>query len=151
MTVVRLPQPQDPQASTWRASELRHLEAIFAAYACRGEASEWAVGCTDFGAPQFYLLGPAADRDCVLCITRVGRLYVLEDGRGNLLSEDARLQTLAAKATRAAARRGGVFVLLGLVSTWYALRRTLEQKLEPILVEPVEMLSHIAPQLATLA
>jgi hypothetical protein len=148
MSVVSLHRKQ--VAAGWRPAELRQLEAVFAAYACRGEASEWAVGATELGAPQFYLLGPAPDHDCLLCISRLDRLYVLEDGKGKLLAEESALSTLVARVTRAAARRGGT-VVAGLVYAWHATRRAVEEKLEPLLAEPVEVLSHIAPQIAVLA
>jgi hypothetical protein len=34
---------------------------------------------------------------------------------------------------------------------WFALRETFEEKIEPALAEPIEMLSLVAPQFAALA
>ena len=42
----------------------------------------WDVGVTEIGDPQFYLLGPPPHEECILCISRLGRVYVLEDGAG---------------------------------------------------------------------
>ena len=37
-------------------------------------------GTTEHGDPQVYLIGPPPDYDCILSISRLGRLYVIEDG-----------------------------------------------------------------------
>jgi hypothetical protein len=34
---------------------------------------------------------------------------------------------------------------------WYAVREAFEEKIEPMLAEPVELLTHVAPQLAAFA
>jgi hypothetical protein len=62
-----------------------------------GGARRWDVGITEIGDPQFYLLGPPHD-ECILCISRLGRMYVLEDGHGQLLFEHNSLLVLAEQA-----------------------------------------------------
>ena len=42
-----------------------------------GQASGWELGETERGDPQLYLLGPAPEHDCILSISRLGRLYIL--------------------------------------------------------------------------
>jgi hypothetical protein len=151
MTVVRLPKLRAVEDNGWRAAELRQLQTIYAAYACQGAASEWAVGTTESGAPQFYLLGPGPDHDCVLCVSRVVRTYVLEDGRGALLAEESSLASVVSTAARVAPQGSATLLLASVVLGWQALRRFVEEKVEPLLAEPVELITHISPQLAALA
>ena len=53
------------------------------------------MGMTEVGDPQFYLLGRPPHDECILCISRLGRLYVLEDGHGQVLFEHNSLLVLA--------------------------------------------------------
>ena len=63
-----------------------------------GQPGGWDVGVTEIGDPQFYLLGPPPHDECILCISRLGRVYVLEDGAGTLLFEHNSLVVLAEQA-----------------------------------------------------
>jgi hypothetical protein len=105
---------------------------------------------TERGDPQLYLIGPAPEHDCILSISRIGRHYILEDGRGRVIFEHDNLVTLAERAA-AALRHKKQAVLAQLALAWCAMREFYEEKVEPALAEPMEVLSHIAPQLAALA
>ena len=81
MSIVEFPQRSFPASGAWSADELQQLIALFRA---EGETS-FATGTTEHGDPQFYLLGPAPEHDCVLCVSRLAQTYVLEDGEGRLI------------------------------------------------------------------
>src|SRR5438128_594674 len=70
----------------------------------------WDVGATEAGDQQFYLLRPAPEHECLLCVSRLAHGYVLEDGAGRLLGEAPSLHHFAEQAARAALRGGRSFV-----------------------------------------
>jgi hypothetical protein len=145
MSVVEFPRPARNSCRTWHHEEVQRLVALYSAHAASGEVAGWEIGATESEDPQFYLLGP--EHDCVLCVSRVGRIYVLEDGAGALITDDARLEPVIDKAAQALAMPKvsfGMRVLLSLC----AIRVTIEQKLEPFLAESTETLTRFAPQLA---
>ena len=114
-----------------------------------GAASGWDVGETECGDPQLYVARPGPEHDCILSISRLGRLYVLEDGNGQVIFEDGNLVTLAEQAS-AALRKKKHAILAQIAVAWCAAREFFEEKVEPMLAEPVEVLTHFAPQLAAL-
>ena len=59
MTVIAFTPKFESEANGWTAEERNQFEALYAARAHRGEASECAVEMTETGDPQFFLLGPA--------------------------------------------------------------------------------------------
>jgi hypothetical protein len=136
MSIVEFPH----RAGVWSSGELQQLLSLFSA-----EADSWAVGTTEQGDPQFYLLGPG--QECVLCVTRLAQAYVLEDGEGRLIGE-APIGRFAEFA-RAAVRGGRAFVAR-VTLAWLTIRLTIEEKLEPIFEESEELLARFAPQLAAL-
>ena len=99
MSIVEFPQRSFPASGAWSADELQQLIALFRA---DGETS-YATGTTEHGDPQFYLLGPAPEHECVLCVSRLAQTYVLEDGAGRLIGEAPALDGFA---DRGRARRG---------------------------------------------
>jgi hypothetical protein len=101
------------------------------------------------GDPQFYLLGPPHD-ECILCISRLGRLYVLEDGHGQLLFEHNSLLALAEQA-RVVLQKKKTQIVARVALVWCAVRETIEEKLDAVVVEGEELLAHCVPQLAALA
>ena len=151
MTVIPFPPHTLRGMRGWDQGELDALVEIFAAYAARGLAGRWDLGATECDDPQFYVLGPAPDEDCILSVSRVGRIYVLDDGAGRLLADDPSLDVISA-AAMARARRWKRVPLLGraLVALG-TMRLVIEEKLEPILFETEELLIRAAPQLAALA
>jgi hypothetical protein len=88
--------------------------------------------------------------ECILCISRLGRLYVLEDGAGQVLAEHNSLLVLAEQARRVLHKKRAQIV--GRVAVlWCAIRELFEEKLEPIVGESEELLTHLVPQLAAFA
>src|SRR5689334_13333633 len=108
MSVVEFPHRPAP-VSEWRRDELRELQELFHADAASAGIT-WDVGITEHGDPQFYVLGPAPDRECVLCVSRLAQGYVLEDGCGRLVGEAPSLDRFAEQAARAAVRGGRSFI-----------------------------------------
>ena len=150
MGVVAFPDLKRARTDGWNAGELQRLSSACAEAAGRGEASGWDVGATERGEPQFYVHGPAPDHDCILCISRLGRRYVIEDGRGRLVFEHDNLVRLAGQAT-VAMRRRRLSVMAQLAVCWCSLREFFDEKIEPLMAEPMELLAHVAPQLSILA
>ena len=111
-----------------------------------GDVSGWEVGTTEYGDPQLYLLGPAPDHDCILSISRLGRLYVLEDGKGQVLFENDNIM-LMAEQTCSALRKRKAEIVARLTVCWCAVREFFEEKVEPVLAEPMEVITHFAPHL----
>jgi hypothetical protein len=146
--VVAFHAPELP--SCWRQDELQQLIALHSACQDRRRDASWSVGKTELGDPQFYLVGEAPEIDCIMCVTRLGRVYVLEDGAGSVVAEDVRLERIAQEASKMLTRRRRLsFVarsLLGLC----AFRAVLDQKVEFMLAESMEHLSRLAPQLVAL-
>jgi len=130
----------------WRADELQQLVALADAAGQTREVT-WETGATERGDPQFYLLGPAPDHDCMLCVSRLAQGYVLQDGAGRLIGEAPSLDRFAEEAARAALRGGRSFVARAMLG-WITLRLTIEEKLEPIIEESEELLVRFAPQVA---
>jgi hypothetical protein len=150
MNVVKFPRAMTRTDEGWQSVELQPFLAVSANAIAAGEASGWDVGVTDNGDPQVFLLGPPPDYDCILCISRLGRLYVIEDGAGRVLFEHDNPMLLAEQATAALRRRKGAIVARVAIA-WCALREAFEEKTEAMMAEPMELLAHIAPQLAALA
>ena len=94
MTVIAFQSKVLQSDGPWRPAELKALVESLAPDSPHAGARHWDVGITEIGDPQFYLLG-APDDECILCISRLGRLYVLEDGAGKLLFEHNSLLALA--------------------------------------------------------
>jgi hypothetical protein len=150
MTVIAFAPKQRQQDGTWQGSELCRMQATFAAELASGEASGWEAAATEAGDPQFYLLGPPPDEACLLSISRLGRVYVLEDGTGHVLFEHCSLERLTERAV-AYLRDTKAGVIARALVVWAAVRQTFEEKLEPALAEGEDLLIHFAPQLAAIA
>ena len=149
MTVIAF-QPKVLQLDgPWRTGELNTIVERLAPESSRGGAWRWDVGITDIGDPQFYLLGHPHD-ECILCISRLGRLYVLEDGHGQLLFEHNSLLALAEQA-RVVLQKKKTQIVARVALVWCAVRETIEEKLDAVVVEGEELLAHYVPQLAALA
>jgi hypothetical protein len=152
MTVIAF--PSSPVAAAagavggWSALELRVMLEVLAPRLDRGEAGGWDVGRTERGDPQLYLLGASPGEDCILCFSRLGRLYVLEDGAGRVVAESCNLRLVAERARMWWQRPR---ITAPLVVLWCGLRELLEERIEPVLVESEELLTHLFPQLVALA
>lgn len=150
MTVVPFPAKRQREAGSWCPVELNQLVASLTPNLECGEASGWEVDVTEAGDPQFYLLGPAPDHDCILCVSRLGSLYVLEDGGGQVMFEHDSLLALAETA-KAALRTGKMRFIARVALIWCGVREACHEKFEAMLGESEELLIHWAPQLAGLA
>jgi hypothetical protein len=135
--------------SGWEAAELGLL-VKFATERARHCGGGWDAGVTEIGDPQFYLLDPAPRHECIMCVSRLGRTYVLEDGAGRLLFEHGRLGVLVERA-KALLQDKRSQIAARVTMLWCAARAALEEKLEPIVGESEELLMHVVPQLAALA
>jgi len=148
MNVVEFPGRWRPGG--WTAIELKQVVAGVGPSFERGEAVAWEVGVTETGDPQFYLIGPPPDHDCILCVSRLGPLYVLEDGSGRVLFEHASLRSLAETARSFLHARKAKFVARWAL-VWCAIREILAEKTEALLSGGEDFLVHFAPQIAALA
>jgi hypothetical protein len=150
MTVVKFPRRARPLPQGWQPEELRQVVGACAGAVSVGEASGWDVGATERGDPQLYLIGPPPDHECILCISRIGRRYVIEDGKGGLVFEHDNPMLLAEQAI-AALRRRKVAIVARIAIVWCAMRETLQEKTEAFAAESPELLSNICPQIVALA
>ena len=150
MKVVPFPRTPAPFPRGWQTNELTTLTEACAAAIPSGEISGWELGTTERGDPQLYLIGPAPEHDCILSISRLDRLYILEDGKGKVLYENYNITLLAEQIYRAL-RKGKAGIIARLTVCWCALREFFEEKIEPVLVEPIEVAIHFAPPFAALA
>jgi hypothetical protein len=137
-------------AGLWSQTELNTIVAALNVALASGNGREWEVGMTEKGDAQFYLLGPLPDQACELCISRIGRRYILEDGFGRLLFEHQSLALVALHA-KAAVRSTGWELVARAVLLWCTIRQTMNDKVEPLITESEEMLVYLAPQLAAFA
>jgi hypothetical protein len=144
MTVIAFPR-RLPGASGWRDDELRYLTTLTPA----GSGLSWETGATERGDPQFYVIGPAPDHDCLLCVSRLADGYVLQDGAGRLIGEALSLDRFAVEAARAA-MRGGRSFMARVTLLVCAIRLAIEEKVEPIFDETQELLVRFVPQVAAL-
>ena len=149
MNVVKFPPVALQATDGWQSAELQQFLAVSSGAIASGEASGWDVGVTERGDPQVFLVGPPPDYDCILSISRLGRLYVIEDGAGRVLFEHDNPMLLSEQAA-AALRRRKTAIIARVAVVWCALREAFEEKTEEIMAEPIELLTHIAPQLAAL-
>jgi hypothetical protein len=150
MNVVKFPPVAMQATDGWQSAELQQFLAVSSGALAAGEASSWDVGITERGDPQLFLIGPPPEYDCILSISRLGRLYVIEDGAGRVLFENNDPMLLAEQAI-AALRRRKMFIVARVAVVWGALREFFEEKTEAILGEPIELITRIVPQLAPLA
>lgn len=134
----------------WRPRELQQIVGALAPTMEQGRASGWEIGATEEGDPQFYLLGPGPEQACEICISRIGRTYVLEDGDGRLLLDTDNLALLAERAA-VALRRNRAQIAARVMLAWCVAKQVFHDRVEPLLAEGEDMLAHVAPQLAALA
>jgi hypothetical protein len=145
MSVVAFERKQN--GGVWSEKELSTLVAALCA--APGSGREWETGKTESGDAQFYLLGPLPDQVCELCVSRIGGRYILEDGSGRLLFEHRNLELLALHAKAAVPSTS--WLMVRAITLWCAIRNTIHEKLEPLLVEGEELFVQFVPQLAAFA
>lgn len=130
----------------WTETELNTIVTALHSALAPTNGRSWETGVTENGDTQFYLLGPQPDQSCELCLSRIGRLYVLEDGAGRLLFEHRNLDLVALHAR--AAVSSTPWLMVRAVVLWCAIRNTFHEKFGPVLVEGEELLVQVVPQLA---
>jgi len=150
MTVIAFDSKLPQRDGSWRAGELKAIMDSFAAQLSTGEAGGWDVGATEIGDPQFYLLGPPPHEDCILCISRLDRIYVLEDGAGRVLFEHNSVATLAERA-RSILQKKTAQIAVRATLLWCAVRETFKEKFDAMAGEGEELIVHFVPQLAAFA
>jgi hypothetical protein len=139
-----------PDAGLWSETELNTIVAALKVAIASGDGRGWETGMTEAGDPQFYLLGPLPEQACELCVSRIGRHYILEDGSGRLLFEHRSLPLVALHA-KAAVRSTRDWLVTRAVLLWCTVRQMFHDKVEPLLTESEELLVELAPQLTVLA
>jgi hypothetical protein len=145
MSVVAFERKQD--GGEWSEKELSTLVAALGA--AIGSGREWETGMTEQGDAQFYLLGPLPEQACELCVSRIGGRYILEDGSGRLLFEHRNLELVALHAKAAVPSTS--WLMVRAITLWCAIRNTIHEKVDPLLVEGEELLVQFVPQLAAFA
>jgi hypothetical protein len=149
MSVVAFERKQN--TGEWSEKELSTIVAALGAAIAPGTGREWETGVTENGDVQFYLLGLLPDQACELCISRIGRRYILEDGTGRLLFEHWNLELVALHAKAAVPSASRWRLMVRAITLWCAIRHTFHEKFEPLLVEGEELLVQFVPQLAAFA
>ena len=147
MSVVAFERKQD--SGEWSEKELSTLVAALGAAIAPGTGREWETGMTEKGDVQFYLLGPLPEQACELCVSRIERRYILDDGSGRLLFEHRNLDLVALHAKAAVPSTS--WLMVRAITLWCAIRSTIHEKAEPWLVEGEELLVQFVPQLAAFA
>ena len=112
-----LPQPQNG----WSSHELEELMRLYAAHAGRRKLT-WATAVTECDDPQFFLIGPEPEAECLTAISRVGERYVLEDGAAHVLCESRDLAEVAKRAQLSLQSRSRPSLLVRLLRFGRALR-----------------------------
>jgi len=147
MSVVAFERKQD--SGEWSDKELSALVAAFGAALAPGTGREWETGMTERGDAQFYLLSPLPDQACELCVSRIGRRYILEDGSGRLLFEHWNLELVGLHAKAAVPSTS--WLMVRAITLWCAIRNTMHERVEPLLLEGEELFVQFVPQLAAFA
>ena len=147
MSVVAFERKQD--AAVWTEMELNTIVAGLHTALAPSTGRTLETGATENGDAQFYLLGAEPEEACELCLSRIGRRYILEDGSGRLLFEHQNLDLVVLHAKAAVASTP--WLMVRAITLWCAIRSTIQEKFEPILIEGEELLVQVAPQLAAFA
>ena len=147
MSVVAFERKQD--SGEWSEKELNTLVAALGAAKGSGTGREWETGMTEQGDAQFYLLGPLPEQACEVCVSRIGGRYILEDGSGRLLFEHRNLELVAMHAKAAVPSTS--WLMVRAITLWCAIRNTIHEKVDQLLVEGEELLVQFVPQLAAFA
>lgn len=127
----------------WSASELEELMRLYSSQACRRDVS-WATAVTELGDPQFFLVGPEPEGDCLLAISRLHGKYVLEDGEAHLVGEGGSLADVVKEAQCMLPRRFKPSLVARVLVPIACIRAFIDEKLEPLIPDSLEVLLPIA-------
>ena len=147
MNVVAFARKQD--TGEWSERELRTMVTALEKTLAPGSGRDWETGMTEAGDAQFYLLGPLPEQACELCVSRINGRYILESGSGRLLFEHRNLDLVMLHAKAAVPSTS--WLMVRAITLWCAIRNTVHEKVEPLLVEGEEMFVQLVPQLAAFA
>jgi hypothetical protein len=137
------------QNAGWTEAELNTIVVALHTAIAPATGRSWETGETENGDAQFYLLGPQPEQACELCVSRIGGRYILEDGSGRLLFEHRNLDLVVLHARAAVASTP--WLMVRAIVLWCAIRSTMQEKFEPLMVEGEEIFVQLAPQLAAFA
>ena len=115
-----------PVTGVWSESELNTIVAALNAALAPATGREWETGTTENGDAQFYLLGSLPDQACELCLSRIGRRYILEDGSGRLLFEHRNLDLVVLHARAAVPSTS--WLMVRMITLWCAVRSVVSRK-----------------------
>ena len=150
MTVIQFPHVLAVPPQSWQTAELAKLDQRMHGCRSRGHHRLGNRHDRDRRSAALHAGARARITTAYSSVTRLGRVYVLEDGKGQVLFEDGNLTLLAEQSLRCLAAKKAEIVAR-LTVCWCAVRDFFEEKVEPVLAEPVEFVTHFAPQLAALA
>ena len=150
MTILNFPTAAERSIQGWHPSDLKHLTGACAPAVAKGDSAGWEIGETENGDPQLYVMGPPPDHECILVISRLGRVYIVEDGRGSVVFEHDN-PMMVAEQVCASLHQKKVAILARVTVAWCAFREFIEEKVEPVMAEPIELISHYGPHFASLA
>jgi hypothetical protein len=134
----------------WNDEEIAALRRLSRLLSRRRGAEASHLSETETGEPQFYVLGPRPDEACLACVSRVGSRYVLDDGSGRLLADEADIADLVKRAFEAYPVPRTIPFATRAFLVVCAWRAFVDQKMAS-LEESLEMLSRIAPHISALA
>jgi hypothetical protein len=123
----------------WVAHELEELMRLYASQSCKRKVS-WATAVTELDDPQFFLIGPEPEADCVVAISRLNGRYVLEDGEGHSLCESRILTEVVKQAQLRLATRSKPSLMVRIMLPFAAVRAFFDEKVEPLVPDSVEVL-----------
>jgi hypothetical protein len=127
----------------WTTDEFEELMRLYSSQACRRNVS-WSTAMTEPGDPQFFLIGPEPEADCVLAISRLRGKYVLEDGEARPLCEGRVLSDVVQEAQRMLPRRFKPSLVARLLVPLACIRAFIDEKIEPLVPDSIEVLLPIA-------
>lgn len=143
MRVVSTARSLDRGQHGWTADELAELMRLYSSQSCRRGVS-WATAVTELGDPQFFLVGPEPEADCVLAISRLNGRYVLEDGEAHPVCDGAALADVVKEAQRMLPRRFKPSLVARALVPFACIKAFVDEKLEPLVPDSIEVLLPIA-------
>ena len=136
MRVISSARPVPRAQHGWTVHELEELMRL---YARAGRKVTWATAVTDRDDPQFFLLGPEPEAECLVAISRIAGRYVLEDGAARILCESRDLCEIVKQAQLSLASRSKPTLLMRMLLPCGAARAFFDEKVEPLIPDSVEV------------
>ena len=111
---------------------------LYAANAGKRKAT-WGTALTELDDPQFFLIGPEPEAECLAAIARIGGRYVLENGAGRVVCESTDLADVVRQAQLALASRSKASLVMRMLLPFGAARAFFDEKVEPLIPDSVEV------------